>query len=81
MNDGALNARLAALLGADPESFDAIRDSERCSELMDRFDVDLSWGEGVWCAEITNPAGRPLVEQDALATRAAVKAILAAHEH
>lgn len=80
MSDADLNARLAALLGEDHASFEAIRDGARCRALMARFDVDLNWSEGVWSAQIVDPDGRPREEEDALATRAAVKVILAAHE-
>jgi hypothetical protein len=80
VSDAALNARLARVVGADPEGFEAIRDDARCRALMDRYDVDLSWSEGVWCAQITAPDGRPHEEEDRLATRAAVKVILAAHD-
>ena len=79
MNDATLNARLAALTGADATTFDVIRDDRLYRSLMDRFDVDLSWSEGVWCAQIVGPDGIAREEEEAVAARAAGRVILAAH--
>ncbi|MCH2097164.1 MAG: hypothetical protein MK142_02120 [Pseudomonadales bacterium] len=79
MNDAALNAHLAELVSADESTFDVIRDDRLHRWLMDRFDVDLSWSEGVWCAQIVGPDGIAREEEDVVAARAAGHVILAAH--
>ncbi|HSG88276.1 MAG TPA: hypothetical protein VLA56_03635 [Pseudomonadales bacterium] len=89
-SDCDLNWEIARLLGleswrddevvtVDGERFDPVHDNRQCDPLTDRFDIDLSWSEGVWCAQTQTPSGRPVTIDDRLATRAVVRAILAAH--
>ena len=75
MNDAALNAPCRTRRRR--WSTDVIRDDRLYRSLMDRFDVDLSWSEGVWCAQIIGPDGIAR-EEDVVAARAA-DVIVAAH--
>ena len=49
--------------------------------LIDRYGIIIDWGEGVWCASTDHyKSGRAITVTDKLASRAAVKAIVTAHQ-
>jgi hypothetical protein len=90
VTDTDLNLHMARLLGHEPvlddgavlvdgAIFDPVHDNRACDPITARYDVDLQWAEGVWCAQVLSPAGRPLEIDDALPTRAVVRVVLAAH--
>ncbi|MEM7017242.1 MAG: hypothetical protein AAF512_07860 [Pseudomonadota bacterium] len=94
MNDLQLNQRIAELeslnckidetakvVYVSEEVYSPCQNSVQCDPLIDKYGVILDWGEGVWCASLDHQkSGRAITVTDKLASRAAVKVIVMAHE-